>query len=185
MTPDECLGRINLELIFPSFEERLRHLLEACSVVGADYVATDGFRSEGGQAKLYFQGRTEAGKKVTNAPPWFSAHNYGLAVDFCRMLEHGDEHVVSWEPQDYETLGEQAEHLGLIWGGRFHSPDRPHVEWPGYVSGEQLIRLKPIFRSAQKGAGYTNGLLAVWSHVFSNADTNPDIKAPFNPKAKV
>lgn len=187
MTPDEALKRINVDFLFPSLLEKLHSLLEACAVVGADYLATDGFRSEGQQSKLYFQGRTDAGKKVTNARPWQSAHNYGLAVDFCRVLGHGEhDRVISWEPQDYETLGEQAEHLGLIWGGRFHDPDRPHVEWPGYVSGEQLIRLKPVFRAAQKmQPGYTDGLLAVWSHVFSNADTNPDIKVPFTPTAKV
>jgi hypothetical protein len=42
-----------------------------------------------------------------------------------------------WEPKidvndndipDYEEVGIIAEKLGLIWGGRWKSPDRPHIE---------------------------------------------------------
>lgn len=43
----------------------------------------NGFRSFAEQDKLYAQGRTNKSKPiVTNARGGYSAHNYGLAIDF-------------------------------------------------------------------------------------------------------
>ena len=57
------------------------------------------------------------------------------ALDFALR---GKEKVLVWNPKididrdgmpDYDECGLIAEALGLKWGGRFKSPDRPHVEW--------------------------------------------------------
>jgi hypothetical protein len=32
----------------------------------------------------------------------------------------------------YLAIGEAAERFGLVWGGRWTKPDRPHVELPGW-----------------------------------------------------
>jgi len=46
-----------------------------------------GLRTIEEQNDLYAQGRTKQGKKVTNAKGGSSFHNYGLAVDFCLLID--------------------------------------------------------------------------------------------------
>ena len=41
-----------------------------------------GTRTYDEQAELYAQGRTKPGPKVTNSPPGYSWHNFGVAWDF-------------------------------------------------------------------------------------------------------
>lgn len=53
-----------------------------------------GYRTFPDQQAIYSQGRTKPGAIVTNAAAGESLHNYGLAVDFCLILD-GKE--VSWD----------------------------------------------------------------------------------------
>lgn len=53
-----------------------------------------GLRTIEEQNDLYAQGRTKQGKKVTNAKGGSSFHNYGLAVDFCLLIDDKD---ISWK----------------------------------------------------------------------------------------
>lgn len=68
------------------------------------------------QAKLYAQGRTRKGPKVTNAKPGQSWHNYGRAFDVAFWTPKG----LSWEGP-YERVAVWAKELGLEWGGDFVS----------------------------------------------------------------
>lgn len=175
-TPElDPLHRIDLAYIYPPFLERIKNVLAECSELGANYLATDGFRSFAAQQKLYFQGRTQPGRIVTNATAGFSAHNYGLAIDFCRFFDVGDGTTVSWAPQDYETLGDIVEGFGLAWGGRFKNPDRPHVQWRGFVTDSDLQPLKSIYRNQVPGNYW---LKQAWDYVTSNSDTIPNAKPP-------
>jgi peptidoglycan L-alanyl-D-glutamate endopeptidase CwlK len=96
---------------------------------------TQGLRTWDEQAKLYAQGRTIAGKKVTNAKPGQSIHNYGLAVDICLMI---DGKTASWDTAKdwdndriadwYECVKIFAKH-GWEWGGNWKTfKDLPHFE---------------------------------------------------------
>jgi len=82
-----------------------------------------GYRSSAEQARLYAQGRTPqeiqqrvkkfgTGGAVTDAPPGYSAHEYGLAVDI--------------ESDDLEIVMEVARAMGF--GTVSWDPD--HLEWP-------------------------------------------------------
>lgn len=136
--------RIDLGQLYMPFLEALFECIAACNARGANYIATKdgGYRSFREQAGLYFQGRTNTkGPIVTNAPPGFSAHNFGLAVDFVRMVGV----TPSWAEKDYDVLGEEAEKAGLVWGGSWQRPDRPHVQWPGYVSSRELLPLRTVY----------------------------------------
>src|SRR5262249_50446166 len=106
---------------------------------------------------------TRPGKIVTRAKGGESAHNFGLAVDFMRAFGEALTEP-DWLPTSYVTLGAVSMSHGLVWGGRFSSPDRPHVQWSGYVTAAELAPLK---NWASKGM-YSNDmdwLKSVWSQV--------------------
>jgi peptidoglycan L-alanyl-D-glutamate endopeptidase CwlK len=70
----------------PPFRERAVDWLSECVHSGLDILITCTFRPFHEQADLYAIGRTVPGRRVTNAKPGQSAHNYGLALDFVPMI---------------------------------------------------------------------------------------------------
>lgn len=101
---------------------------------GLQYVVISGLRSWEEQERLYAQGRTQAGKVVTNARPGSSMHNYGLAVDLGVFqgkvyLDDGtpaQQKVADTMHRDAAVI---AKRHGLRWGGDFRSIyDAPHFE---------------------------------------------------------
>lgn len=86
-----------------------------------------GYRSDREQDALYAQGRTKPGAKVTNAPAWASAHQYGLAVDF---VPHIPGTGWDWDgDHDWKALREEAAQRGLK---NELSWDKPHVWHPAH-----------------------------------------------------
>ncbi len=107
----------------PVAEEFVRLAREA----GYPVVLTDGSRTMAEQAELYAQGRTTAGKIVTNANAGESPHNFGLSIDFA----FGDSLGRPTWPNDgpWAKVGQIGKDLGLVWGGDFRSfKDQPHLE---------------------------------------------------------
>lgn len=76
-------------------------------------------------------------KGVTKAPPWRSAHNYGMAVDFVPYtLDESGKKVWSWsELNDWAFLKKAAAKFGLSvplpW-------DKAHVEHPLF---DRLVKI--------------------------------------------
>lgn len=75
---------------------------------------------------------------VTHVGPWYSAHQYGLAVDFVAFKREG---VWSWdEGEDWTFLRLTAERFDLrvpiIW-------DKGHVEHPAWPRLQKLLFAKP------------------------------------------
>ncbi|MCQ9635827.1 M15 family metallopeptidase [Chryseobacterium sp. WG23] len=108
---------------------------------------TQGLRSFKDQDALYAQGRTKAGKKVTNAKAGQSIHNYGLAVDICLII---DGKVASWDTAKdwdndgvadwYECVKIFARH-GWSWGGNWKTfKDLPHFERSSIWKGGRKIK---------------------------------------------
>jgi len=95
-----------------------------------------GERTNAEQAKLYAQGRTAPGKKVTNAGPGNSIHNYRLAWDLCPIINN----KLVWGRIDlFNKLGAIAKKLGITWGGTFRSiVDKPHFQATGGLTLSQL-----------------------------------------------
>lgn len=124
--------------MYPPFERLLKKLLENCQARGASYVQTSGFRSFAEQDKLFEQGRSKPGPKVTNARGGESAHNYGVAADF--VAKPGGK--VSWDVAAYAILKEEAEKLGLESGGAWRFKDWPHVQLSLLRHGLTWSRLK-------------------------------------------
>lgn len=93
---------------------------------GYDMALLEGWRSPQRQAALAARGAA-----VTQAGPWQSYHQWGLAAD-CAFLRDG-RLVISerdpWARQGYVLFGQVAERIGLTWGGRWQMADLGHIEW--------------------------------------------------------
>jgi len=108
---------------------------------------TCGVRSLKEQALLFAQGRTSPGKIVTWAKPGQSMHNYGLAIDFC-LIVNGKE--ASWDyckDFDKDKVPEWVEIVnafkdkGFAWGGDWTKKDHPHLEKPMGYTWRELSKM--------------------------------------------
>jgi len=73
---------------------------------------------------------------VTNARAFQSKHQFGFAADLAPVR---DGHIVisekdPWAMSAYQSMGEEAEALGLVWGGRWTFRDYGHVELAGSIA---------------------------------------------------
>ncbi|MCW5907232.1 MAG: M15 family metallopeptidase [Chitinophagales bacterium] len=101
------------------------------------------------QDELYAQGRTKPGNIVTNARAGQSFHNYGLALDFCLLLDGGK--VASWNRKldvnlnnipEWDEIVWVFKHYGWEWGGDWASfKDYPHVQKTFGYTTAQLLNL--------------------------------------------
>lgn len=140
-----------LEDLHPVTREKTEEFLRRAKEKGIDVLIYCTYRSPEEQEVLYMQGRLEqfgitleelnkrrvklglwkltekeAKRKVTNAKPWQSFHQYGLAFD-CVPLQGGKP---DWNNiEAYRTLGSIASEIGLEWAGgwrRFR--ELPHFQ---------------------------------------------------------
>jgi peptidoglycan LD-endopeptidase CwlK len=137
------LIRIDLDKCYGPFVERALEMLARCRDRGADYFVTYGYRSWAESDKLHALWLEGLGGRA--APGGFSAHNYGLAWDLTRDADTKKKGLQpTWDSKAYDVLGEEAKRAGLVWGASFN--DKPHVQWPGYVSAKQLGPLRSLWR---------------------------------------
>ena len=101
---------------------------------GVPFIFTCTRRTQAEQNKLYAQGRTKPGRIVTWTKK--SKHIDGLAFDIAVCTKDMKPH---WDLKvdvdadgipDYEEAGKIGESVGLVWGGRWKTPDYPHFELP-------------------------------------------------------
>lgn len=116
------------ELLDEGFRQRLLMVFKQMKEQhGYEMVLLEGYRSPERQARL-----AALGPSVTQAGPFESLHQYGMAAD-CAFMREG-RIVVSerdpWAMRGYEKYGEAARSIGLTWGGDWRSlKDYGHVEW--------------------------------------------------------
>jgi len=84
---------------------------------------THALRTIAEQNALYAQGRTTAGKIVTNAKGGQSFHNVGTAIDVVELVGKS----VNWN-FDYSKLKPIADRLNIEWGGTWKFVDKPHFQ---------------------------------------------------------
>lgn len=140
-----------LEDLHPVTREKTKAFLQRAKEKGIDVLIYCTYRSPEEQEVLYMQGRLEqfgitleelnerrvklglwkltekeAKKKVTNAKPWQSFHQYGLAFD-CAPLAGGKP---DWDNLEaYAVLGEISKEVGLEWAGSWERfRELPHFQ---------------------------------------------------------
>lgn len=135
----------NLESLHPDVQSKFEAFLTEVQTIakskGLEYKAICGTRSWEEQARIYALGRTVPGKIVTKAPPGYSMHNFGLALD-CGVFRDGkylDETDPKTASAMHKKAGAIASSHGLRWGGNFKTiTDEPHFELDTPLSLSQL-----------------------------------------------
>lgn len=120
------LDRINL--LHPAIRNEVLQIANAIKfdTDNTSFRITQGLRTFEEQNKLYQQGRTVAGAKVTNAQGGKSMHNYGLAFDIV-IIRDGK---LSWDiDQDWMAVVKAYKEKNYSWGGDWKKfKDYPHFE---------------------------------------------------------
>ena len=121
----------SLDDLLPPVRSRAQAFLAACKQEGIDILVTSTYRDLESQAALYAQGRTAPGKRVTNAKPGQSYHNWRVAFDVVPLVlgkPVWDDRHPHWQ-----KAGEIGIALGLNWYGRPGAPFRemPHFQMKG------------------------------------------------------
>lgn len=112
------------------------------------------FRTLEEQAELFAKGRTKPGKRVTNAKPGQSYHNYGLAFDIVLLYDNdgnGTFEEASWDMvrdgdrdkrADWREVVNFFKSKGWFWGGDFiNFKDYPHFQKTFDYNWRQLINM--------------------------------------------
>ena len=126
----------DLNLVHPKLRTIVNRVIEECKAVGLAVLITDGWRSKEEQDKIYAQGRTTPGVIVSRASYPYSAHNWGVAVDFCRNVR-GHE----YEDSDdfFRRVATIAKKYGLEWGGDWKNfVDKPHLQLKEFMPNNSV-----------------------------------------------
>ena len=124
-----------LELLRPKVMALASQVIKLSKESGIEIAITQTLRTLPEQDELYAQGRTKPGNIVTNAKGGFSLHNYGVAFDFCPLIDG----KAAWnDTKLFERVGKIGLSLGLEWGGNWTKfPDLPHLQYTAeYTLGE-------------------------------------------------
>lgn len=170
MPRDLFLQKLDLDLVYPPFLERLLHVKAMCALRGARYISVSLWRSWGESHQLYLA-HLKGGPRA--APAGASAHNYGLASDEALIIREPSpaKRVTSAKPEDFKILVEEAQKVGLHCGMK---NDMPHVGWPGFVTGLELRPLSLIW-TTNGNLPIPKRLRLVWDHVDANSPKLPPL----------
>lgn len=98
---------------------------QAAMPTGVQVRITHGLRTVAEQNALFAIGRTKPGKIVTNARGGDSFHNYGLALDFCLIVNGKASFTVD---ANWLKVIEIFERYGWESGHHWKFKDSPHVQ---------------------------------------------------------
>lgn len=146
-----------IQLLHPKVREEVTEIYdEICSRLTGNTTVrfTHTLRTFAEQDALFAQGRTKKGKIVTAARGGQSYHNYGLAIDFCLLIDKNNDWVyeeVSWDTKrdsDKDGIADWMEVVAVFkmyewaWGGEFKTfKDGPHFEKTFGYTTPQLRKL--------------------------------------------
>jgi peptidoglycan L-alanyl-D-glutamate endopeptidase CwlK len=125
-------SEVALAHIHPTLADRIRAAQETLTPKNIFMCVYQGLRTTEQQNELYAQGRTAAGKVVTNARAGYSNHNYGLAVDIVPYLS-GDSGELNWQVSSppFQAMVAALKAQGLAYGGDWKKfPDDDHFQLP-------------------------------------------------------
>ena len=127
--PNGSTGRdVDPAHLHPAVRGRVERVLARLAAERIPFRLFEGFRTPQRQQYLWDQGRVRPGAKVTNAQPWQSMHQYGLAVDLV-LWENG-----KWSWDDRGPKGawwKRLKQIGREEGLTSISWEAPHLELAG------------------------------------------------------
>jgi peptidoglycan L-alanyl-D-glutamate endopeptidase CwlK len=129
-----------LEDLHPRVRAMCEAHIAACRAAGIDIIITSTLRTMEEQAALYAQGRSTPGRKVTNAKPGQSFHNYGLAYDVV-PLRAGKPvwGTIGPDLALWQRVGALGKAQGLEWAGDWvRFKEFPHFQWTGGLTLKDL-----------------------------------------------
>ena len=130
------------DLISPA-KERVERFLSLCKDNDIDLLVTSTYRDNESQQALYEQGRTTAGKVVTNAKAGDSWHNWRCAVDVVPVV-NGKPNWDGLHPV-WDQIGKLGEQAGLEWAGRWRTfKELAHFQYTGGLTLTDLKSGKEI-----------------------------------------
>ncbi|MDP2606152.1 MAG: M15 family metallopeptidase [Deltaproteobacteria bacterium] len=91
--------------------DKAQQLVESAHVAGIEILKTSTLRPLEEEAEIFAIGRTKPGKKVTNAEPGKSWHNFGLAFDVVPLVNG----KAVWDSPFWKRIGELGKQVGLFW----------------------------------------------------------------------
>lgn len=157
----------DIDLLHPALRKKVRAALEECHKQQLMVYVFESYRSPVRQQILYDQGRKTTGRVVTNARPYMSWHNYGLAFDLVFDGDERDGIQWSWDGDynttalngdkrsDYARVGEIFESYGFEWGARWKSfREMPHFQM---TYGYDIRKCMSMLRN--------QGLQQVWNQI--------------------
>ena len=116
----------------PKVAAMCSEFINRCKAQGIDVIITSTYRDAESQNKLYAQGRTEPGKKVTNAKAGQSFHNWRCAFDFVPIV---DGKAVWGDDALWTKCGAIGKAIGLEWAGDWSRfKEFPHMQFTGGLS---------------------------------------------------
>lgn len=129
-----------IDTLQPEVQPMARALVQKAAANGIKIKIISGHRSYEEQNKLYAQGRTAPGKKVTNAKGGYSNHNFGIAFDI-GVFEGA---IYMGDSPKYKAVGVLGMELGLEWGGNWKTiVDQPHFQlrpnWAAEMTEKQML----------------------------------------------
>lgn len=131
-SPENKLKQLEIET-----QHKVRQLLKLAEKEIPDYkiIVAETWRSMARQKKLYHKGSS-----MSLAQAGRSWHNWGRAVDIYFVK---GKRILPYEKAPYKKLGELAEGLGFIWGGRWKIPFDPgHFEYHPNLTIAKMLKDK-------------------------------------------
>lgn len=140
----------DLKDLHPAVRRRAEAFIAACHAAGIDILVTSTYRDAESQQALYDQGRTKPGKKVTNAKPGQSWHNWRCALDIVPLRAGKPVWGTSGEDGKlWQQVGKIGESCGLEWAGRWTKfPETAHFQFTAGLSLADLQAGKKIPEAA-------------------------------------
>ena len=160
----------DISVLHPTLQLKIAQLKAECARQGLKIGIGECYRTVAEQDKLYAQGRTTSGKKVTSAKgsSYSSMHQWYVAFDFYR---NDGKQAFDNKDKFFNKVGKIGKDLGLIWGGSWLKTDLPHFQLKDW--GNTPKKLKKLYGTPEK-------FRKTWSNLpvatTSSANNSDDIK---------
>lgn len=137
----------DITVLHPQLQIKIAQLKAECARQGLKIGIGECYRTVAEQDKLYAQGRTTPGKKVTNAKgnSYSSMHQWYVAFDFYR---NDGKQAYDNSDKFFNKVGKIGKSLGLIWGGSWLKKDLPHFQLKDW--GNTPSKLKKQYGTPDK-----------------------------------